>query len=148
MFLVPRAIADPECRPNAVDLADNHAQVKPLLEQLSRQFGDAQYFATHRDVGLHAWARARQGRLARGYGWLGGKDLTLWDEGRRTKQEHDLGFQFTNGRSPTGASPDEDGVMQLANLWSIDPMSLNEDFKEPTRGLLGSAAWSERRTSH
>jgi hypothetical protein len=39
------------------DRAD--AFVRPLLERLSRQFGDVQYFCTHRDVGLHVWARAR-----------------------------------------------------------------------------------------
>src|SRR5437879_11016934 len=56
------------------------AFVKPLMERLSRQFGDAQYFCTHREVELHVWARARQGRLVRGYGWLGERGLTLWDE--------------------------------------------------------------------
>src|SRR5947199_331590 len=49
------------------------AFVKPLLERLSGQFGEAQYFCTHRDVELHVWARATQGRLVRGYGWLGEK---------------------------------------------------------------------------
>jgi hypothetical protein len=57
--------------------------VKPLLAQLSREFGDAQYFCTHQDLGLHVWARARQGRLVRGYGWLGERNPILWDEGRR-----------------------------------------------------------------
>src|SRR5579864_6524085 len=73
--------------------------VTPLLERLSRQFGDAQYFCTHRDVELHVWARARQGRLVRGYGWLGQKSLTLWDEGAATKQERALGFDFSGCRS-------------------------------------------------
>ncbi len=67
--------------------------VKPLLERLSRQFGDAQYFCTQRDLELHAWAR-RKGQLVRGYGWLGQRGLTLWDEGARTKEERDLGFHF------------------------------------------------------
>jgi hypothetical protein len=40
-----------------LDRAD--ALVKPLLERLSRQFGDAQFFCTHRDVELYVWARAR-----------------------------------------------------------------------------------------
>jgi hypothetical protein len=31
--------------------------------------------------------------------------------------------------------------MQLASLWSIDPMSLDEHFKEPVLGLLGSTVW-------
>jgi hypothetical protein len=121
--------------------------VKPILEQLSRHFGDAQYFGTHQDVGLHVWARARQGRLVRGYGWLGEKGLTIWDEGRQTREEQNLEFQFIDGRSPAGTSPDEDCVMQLANLWSIDPTSLNEDFKEPMMGLVGTVAWIERRTN-
>jgi hypothetical protein len=68
------------------------AFVKPLLERLSRQFGDAQYFCTHRDFELHVWARARQGRLVRGFGWLGERRLTLWDEGGLTNEERDLGL--------------------------------------------------------
>jgi hypothetical protein len=129
--------------------------VKPLLERLSRQFGDAQYFCTHRDVELNLWARARQGRLIRGYGWLGEKGLILWDEGAPTKEERDLGFQFLDGRSASVEQapnnnvtlPDESGVMQLADLWSIDPTTLDGQFKEPLMGLLGNVAWAERRTS-
>jgi hypothetical protein len=132
------------------DRAD--AFVKPLLERLSRQFGDAQYFCTHRDVDLHVWARARKGRLVRGYGWLGQKGLTLWDEGGQTKEERDFGFRSFDRQSavvergqvmnvPTDVMrPDEGGVMQLASLWSIDPTTLDEQFKEPEKGLLGNVA--------
>jgi hypothetical protein len=124
--------------------------VKPLLERLSRQFGDAQYFCTHADFGLHLWARARQGQLVRGYGWLGHKRLTLWNEGAPTKEERDLGFQFFDGQSHTAeqlqnksiAAPDEAGLMQLACMWSIDPTSLDEQVKEPSMGLLGQVPWS------
>jgi hypothetical protein len=119
--------------------------VKPLLEPLSRQFGDAQYFCTHWDVELHIWARARQGRLVRGYGWLGQRSLTLWDEGAPTKEERDLGLRFLEGQSPTGTKPDENCVMQLADLWSIDPTNLDANFKEPAMGLLEKAAWRESR---
>jgi hypothetical protein len=134
------------------DRAD--AFVKPLLERLSRQFGDAQYFCTHRDVELHVWARARKGRLVRGYGWLGQKGLTLWDEGGQTKEERDLGFRSFEGQSAVVERgqvmnvttdvmrPDEGGVMQLASLWSIDPSTLDEQFKEPEKGLLGKVAWT------
>jgi hypothetical protein len=109
------------------------AFVKPLLERLSRQFGDAQYFCTHRDVELHVWARARQGRLVRGYGWLGERSVTLWDEGAQTKEERDLGIRFIDG-------PDEASVMHLADLWSTDPTSLDEQYKELVMGLVGSLA--------
>jgi hypothetical protein len=125
--------------------------VKPLLEGLSRQFGDAQYFCSHSDDQLHIWARARQGQLVRGYGWDGKKRLTLWDEGNQTKEERDLGFEFFNPdsicESPKPAwkaqqNPDEACVLQLASLWSIDPTTLDEYFKEPAMGLLGSVARS------
>ena len=74
-------------------------------------------------------------------------------EGGPTKHERDLGFMSFDGRSleieqanPTNvAVPDEDGVMRLACLWSIDPTTLNEQFKEPLMGLLGEVAWAENR---
>ena len=116
---------------------------------------DAQYFCTHGDVELHIWARARKGRLVRGYGWLGQKGLALWDEGAPTKDERDLGFQFFDGGSITAkpgrnknvSRPDEACVMQLAYLWSIDPTTLDQHFKEPVMGLLGSIGRDEIQTS-
>ena len=119
------------------------AFVKPLLARLSQQFGEAQYFCTHKDFELHAWARARHGRLIRGYGWLGQRDLTLWDEGAHTKEECSLAFRFVDPQSPTAISPDENGVMQLASLWSIDPTSLDREFKEPVMGVQGAIARTE-----
>jgi hypothetical protein len=126
------------------------AFVKPLLERLSRQFGDAQFFCTHRDVELHVWARARQGQLVRGYGWLGQKGLTLWNEGTPTKEERNLNFRFLDERSisvkpvqnQNRTVPDEAGLMELACLWSIDPTTLDQQYKEPLMGLLGNLDWS------
>jgi hypothetical protein len=126
--------------------------VKPLLQRLSDQFGDAQYFCTNQALELHIWARARKGRFVRGYGWFGQKSLTLWDEGARTKEERDLGFEFahphgvTDGQpgNPNGSDPDEGWVMQLAYLWSIDPTTLDGHFKEPVMGLLGGIASEDR----
>ncbi len=126
---------------------------KPLLRGLSRRFGEAQYFCSHRDVGLQIWARARRGQLLRGYGWLGKESLVLWDEGKRTREERDLGFRFPDGsweaiqqgQKLKVTGPDEQALMQLASYWSIDPTGLNRDFKEPSTGLLGSAPWAEER---
>jgi hypothetical protein len=39
--------------------------------------------------------------------------------------------------------PGEEGVLQLASYWSIDPTTLDEHFKEPVMGLLGAAAWAK-----
>ena len=129
------------------------AFVKPFLERLSHQLGEAQYFCTHRDAELHVWARARQGRLVRGYGWLGEKSLTLWDEGATTKEERELGVRFFGGQSPMVEQgqnkdlslPDEGCVMQLASRWSVDPTTLDELLKEPVMGLLGNVPWAGNR---
>jgi hypothetical protein len=122
--------------------------VKPLLEELSRHFRDAQYFCTHRDSELHVWARAWKGLLLRGYGWSGRQSSVIWDHGLQTKQEFNLGFRFTDGpttppsakRAEDPTTADESCVMQLAALWSVDPTALDEHFQEPVTGLLGNVA--------
>jgi hypothetical protein len=129
------------------------AFVKALLELLSARFGEAQYFCTHRGVELHLWARARQGQVVRGFGWLGEKRLTLWDEEKPTKAERDLGIRLIDERisavKQAGDAdtplPSEEAVMRLASLWSIDPTSLDEQMREPVTGLLGTPAWAETR---
>jgi hypothetical protein len=129
------------------------AFVKALLEPLSARFGEAQYFCTHRGVELHLWARARQGQVVRGFGWLGEKRLTLWDEGNQTRAERDLGIRLIDERisavkqagDADTTLPSEEAVMRLASLWSIDPTSLDEQMKEPVTGLLGTPAWAETR---
>ncbi len=127
--------------------------VKLLLEPLSARFGEAQYFCTHRDIELHLWARARNAQVVRGFGWLGQKRLTLWDEGKPTRAERDLRIQPADDRiaAAPGAGrtdvtvPSEEAVTRLASLWSIDPTSLDYLMSEPATGLLGTAAWADTR---
>ena len=126
--------------------------IKPLLERLSRQFGDAQYFCTHWEIELHVWARARKGRLVRGYGWLGQKTSTLWDEGEPTREERDLGLRSLESQCPVAEGtvnknsnlPDERRVMQLASLWSVNPTTLDKNFKRQDTGLLGHCRMSQK----
>jgi hypothetical protein len=120
-----------------LDRADTF--VKPLVERLSREFGDAQFYCTQQDIGLHVWARARKGRLARGFAWLGQQNLTLWDEGKQSREERDLGFPLLVAPAvkQEDSFPDEGSVFQLASFWSIDPMSLDAEYREPVPGLLG-----------
>ena len=123
--------------------------IKPLLEKLSKQFGDAQYFCSQETVGLAAWARAQKGALLRGLGWLGQTGTTLWNEGTPTKDERRIGLLFpvvpdsTKAGKEEAAPPDENCVMGLASYWSIDPSTLDELFKEPLPGLLGTVDWGQ-----
>jgi hypothetical protein len=121
------------------------AVIKPVLEELSRHFRDAQYFCTQQESELHTWARAQKGRLLRGYGWLGREHRTLWNEGPQSKEERALGFRFTDGpttppvvtRAEDPTTADESCVLQLAALWSVDPTTLDKHFAEPAAGILG-----------
>src|SRR5262249_8783890 len=71
-----------------------------LLEDLSRRFGEVQYFTTHRVVELHAWAKAIKGRIIRGYCWVGERGEIIMDVGGLTPEEEELGFsRFINGRT-------------------------------------------------
>jgi hypothetical protein len=121
------------------------AFVTPLLEELSRHFREAQYFCTHKRTGVHVWARARKGKVLRGYAWHGGRSSVIWNTGPQTKHEFDLGFRFTDGpttpptvkRADDPITADENCVMQLASLWSVDPSNLDEHFWEPVDGIVG-----------
>lgn len=125
--------------------------MQPLLE-LSKMFGTALVFSTHRIVGYHLWAKAVQGSLVRGYGWLGESGTTFWDEGPMTPEERRLGFAFLDERSPEAeddsyweredlSRPNEMNVMDIAREWSISPYDLKHyKPKERSLGVLGSGA--------
>lgn len=125
--------------------------VRSLLLRLSDRFGEAHYFSNHAGVGLSVWARAREGRFVRGFGWLAARNECLWDEGSATEEEEAIGFRFQAGRPSVdlgeGGEPiplPDDSVLQLASVWSIDPSTLDDEFKEPGSGLLGSVTPSAR----
>jgi hypothetical protein len=120
----------------------HYPQFVPLLESLSERFGEAQYFTTHRVVGLEAWAKAVQGRIVRGYGWISERGEVLMDMGELTPEEQELGFaRFINSQTVGGEwdeleFPQEDDVMHIAGKWSINPQELDAyDSQGP--GFLG-----------
>jgi hypothetical protein len=123
--------------------------IEPLIE-LSKTFGAAFVFATHRVVDYHLWAKAAAGSLIRGYGYLGESGETFWDEGPMTPEERKLGFAFFDERSPEAEDDaywersdldfaDEKKVMDIAREWSISPCDLEHHSpKEQVLGVLGS----------
>jgi hypothetical protein len=112
-----------------------------FLENLSRRFGEVQYFGTYRVVGYDAWAKAVDGRIVRAYGWLGERGEVLLSVGPRTQEEEELGFRFVES-IPTDAdwnnleSPGEEDVMRIAGRWSLNPQEIDA-YESKGVGFLG-----------
>lgn len=112
---------------------------------------EVQYFATHRVVEAHAWARARPPGLERAYLYVGESGEKVLDLGPPTGEERALGFAFFDPSSDEAQADDywdredlayvtEDHVILLAARWSVDPTSLAERDIEVGPGLIGDLA--------
>ncbi len=122
-------------------------EVKSILQTLSKEFGEAQFFCTHRVTEYHCWIKAINGRINRVYSYLGESGENIAVEGEPTKFETTL--QLINTFSDEAKDEnyferedlvcaDEDLVMQVAEHWSIDPSKLDDRQDiEPGLGLLG-----------
>lgn len=108
---------------------------------------EVQYFATHRVVDAHAWARATPTGLLRAYSFPGESGEKLLDEGPATT-EQELGLSFFDPSSPLAnedsywerrdlVHPREHHVMAIAARWSVDPSTLGERNLEVPDGILG-----------
>jgi hypothetical protein len=104
----------------------------PALRFLGKRLGRVQLFATYRVPEYHLWAQASSGRLLRGYCYIGEIGETVWDEGRPTAAEQEVG--------PFGEDtwPDEQAVMEVAGRWSVNPCELDQQPSEPSLGVLCS----------
>jgi hypothetical protein len=112
-----------------------------FLEGLSSRFSEVQYFGTHRVVGYQAWAMAVDGRVVRGYGWLGERGEVLLDVGAKTPEEEELGFRFINLDTADGdwegvETPGEEDVMRIAGRWSLNPQEIDA-YESKGVGFLG-----------
>jgi hypothetical protein len=124
--------------------ADAH-QEKRIIE-LSKRFGEAQFFASMRTSSAYLWARAANGKLVRLF-YEG--DGTRRTEGGQTPEEKQLNFKFFDSSSPESSQPgywqrkdltfvDDTCVLNVADKWSVDPSKLDQMGLTPAFGLLGS----------
>ncbi len=109
-------------------------EVKTLLETLSRTFGDAQFFCTHRVTEYHCWMKATGGHIDRVYSYLGETGENIAVEGQPTEFEQTLHLANTLSDEAKDEHyfdredvvwPDEELVMQVAGHWSVDPSKLD-----------------------
>lgn len=108
----------------------------PVLEALGQRYDSVFFFATHRVVEFHAWARVDRGRITRAYAWLGETGVTLWNRGDQTEEERALDFDFFADEPPEGEGdaywdrddlrfPGEEDVIRIAGEWSLSPLALD-----------------------
>lgn len=130
-------------------------KLTPLLTDLSKEFGQVQYFAAFPIIDFFGWVRLHQGRLTRGF--IIGDQGVIWDKGRRTPEEKALGLKFYDLRGIRGRKgdaggaiilyPTEDQVLRLAAGWSLNPLLFDRMTPEPALGWIAKApvAWRSER---
>jgi hypothetical protein len=126
--------------------ADDHATER--LIALSRQFGEAQFFASMRITSSTIWARARNGKLLRRFYDCDGRHE---ETGEQSDEEKGLGLRYFDASSPEAQDPefwkrkdlvypDERHVLQIAGAWGVDPSKLDQMGLAPAAGLLGGVS--------
>jgi hypothetical protein len=121
--------------------------VKSILQKLSTDYGEAQFFCTHRVTEYHCWIKAVEGNIQRVYSYLGEAGENIVIEGEPTDFEKTLHLVNTfsvESREPNYferedvSLPDEEIVMSVAENWSINPSTLeSRNDIIPALGLLG-----------
>lgn len=127
-------------------------KLTPLLTRLSQQFTDVQYYAAFPIIDLFGWARLSKGKLVRAF--VIGDDGVLWDHGRLSFEEKELGLKLFDLRGIKGRIgdaggaivlyPTEQQVLRLANAWSVSPVSLDKIKTQAGVGLIAKAPSSWR----
>jgi hypothetical protein len=121
--------------------------LKSILQKLSRDYGEAQFFCTNRIVEYHCWMKAVEGNIKRVYTYLGEANENILIEGEATDFEKTLHLVDTFSEDAKEknyferediALPDEEIVMKIAENWSINPSTLeSRNDLMPALGLLG-----------
>jgi len=129
------------------DTKEGIIEVKNILQILSKEFGDAQFFCTHRVTEYHCWIKAVNGHVERVYSYLGESGENIAIEGQPTKFEQSLKLINTFSKEAKDEKyferddlvwANEELVMQVAGHWSINPTKLEEKKDIPlSLGLLG-----------
>lgn len=127
---------------------ENIIFIRETIEALSSEFGEAQFFGSHRVVEYQSWMKAKNGKLIRAYCFLGESGENLIVEGEPTDFEkkynliNTLSQEAQDDRYFESESlfyPDEAFVMKVAEHWSINPQTLEgrKDIKSEL-GIIGN----------
>ena len=107
----------------AGDSEESVREVKEILEKLSKEFAEAQFFCTHRVVEFHCWIKAENGIVKRVYSYLGERGENIAIEGEPTEAESNYNLINTFSEEAKQDDyydredleyPDEELVMEIA----------------------------------
>ena len=139
------------------------AEFRRLFDALAQHFGDVQFFGTNHVADFSAWAKAEDGKTVRAFCFAGSLGEIYANGGQQTAEEARLGLIDPGLRSPAEACdylfdvegqehdvegdaevephalPGEEDVVNLAGLWSINPLDLSEPAGEGFLGVLQSS---------
>lgn len=125
----------------------------PMLLDLAAKFPEAQYFLSSPAIEFYAWARVFNGKLVRAFAI--GDEGIIWNKGKATPDERNLGLKLTEARSGRGRKetaamlvyPTEAHVMYLAGCWSLDPTSIASKGVDQATGYICAppAKWRPER---
>lgn len=123
-------------------------EVKNIVEILSKEFTEAQFFCTHRVTEYHCWIKAINGHVERVYSYSGETGENVLVEGHPTEfeqtiQPENLLSEVTKVKKNFVQGDldwaNEELLMQVAENWSLDPTQLgNRKDIEPGLGLVGN----------
>jgi hypothetical protein len=126
---------------------DETVGFKRKINALSKEFGEAQLFTSHRITDYHSWAKSINGETVRYYSFIGERLENILIEGEPTPIETNLNLANTFSEEAKDENyferkditfPDEELVMKIAEAWSVNPTKL-EVRKDvlPGLGLVG-----------
>jgi predicted MPP superfamily phosphohydrolase len=128
------------------DTKESIEELEKILNKLSLEFGEAQFFGTHRVVEYHNWMKSVNGKTERIYSYIGESGENIKVFGNPTEIEK--GLNLFNSFSKEAEDDnyweredlifaDEELVMKIAENWSVNPTKLTErkDIKQEL-GLL------------
>jgi hypothetical protein len=129
--------------PALPDPSDDVDACHRFLMDLSRKVGHVQLFSASGVLNHHAWIQIETGRVHRAYAWAG---RTVWNEGKITPAEKDLGLKCFDYAEPVESNafglPESiatnlERVHLLASRWSLDPDEIDERFIDQEWGIVG-----------
>ena len=129
------------------DSQESIEKLEKILNELSSEFGEAQFFGTHRVVEYHNWMKSVNGKIGRVYSYVGESMENIKVYGKPTEPE--IKLNLFNSLSEEAKSDeyydrddldyaDEELVMKIAEYWSVNPTKLTErtDIKNEL-GIIG-----------